>query len=385
MDVKLQTSNFDKIKISSVDTTAASSIILSDNEFYDECIGFLKLTGANARVFPESYCSIKKILGLSEMELIRAIPAETVKNHFQSITETLQNVLCCKENEEYLVSYLEMKRFLRKLSAPIVDKLILRDIITKTAHAPTGQRMLELMPGPDGKAKKTEYGMLGSRTGRLVVTSGPQILTLPSKSRKAFKSSFSSGKILQIDLISAEPKIALHMQGKDSITDVYDHISKVILEGKVTRDQAKLITLCSLYGQSPENLKKSLPDSISPRVIIRETKQFFDVYNLESILKNSQRNSNLRNVLGRPIFLPENDQRLLISYFLQSSAAEISILAFSEWCKHNKEGAIPLYIIHDALIVDCDKKTSDTLTKNRILTLKVGDWKFEAKVTGFDI
>ena len=153
----------------------------------------------------------------------------------------------------------------------------------------------------------------------------------------------------------------------------------------MTRDQAKLITLCALYGQSPENLKKSLPDSISPRVIIKETNAFFDVYNLERILKNSQRNNNLRNALGRPIILPDRDQRLLISYFLQSSAAEISILAFSEWYKQNKNEAVPLYVIHDALIVDCNKELSDQLMKDKTLILNVGDWKFEAKVTTFDI
>ena len=385
MDLCLQTSNFDKIKISSVDTTAASSITLSDREFYDECMGFLSLTGKSIDLFPEKYRKIKESLGLTEIELIRSVPSGTIKDHFQSISETLQDALCCKENEEYLVSYLEIKRFLRKLSAPIVDGYILTGIAKNTAHVPTGQRILELMPGADGKAKKTEYGMLGSRTGRLVVTSGPQILTLPSKARKALKSSYPTGKILQIDLISAEPKIALHMQGKDNIVDVYDHISKVILEGKVTRDQAKLITLCALYGQSPENLKKSLPDSISPRVIIKETKAFFDVYNLERILKNSQRNNNLRNALGRPIILPDRDQRLLISYFLQSSAAEISILAFSEWYKQNKNEAVPLYVIHDALIVDCNKELSDQLMKDKTLILNVGDWKFEAKVTTFDI
>ena len=93
------------------------------------------------------------------------------------------------------------------------------------------------------------------------------------------------------------------------------------------------------------------------------------------------RNNNLRNVLGRPINLPASDERLLVSYFLQSSAAEISILAFSQWCRDHQETAKPLYVIHDAVIVDCDESLSNHLLAQKTLPLSVGDWKFESKVT----
>ena len=383
MDLFFCASTSELVKISKVETTAASSAFLSQKESDDECLGFLKLFGKQLKLFPSEYSSMQNILGITEKELLHAIPTETIKDHFQVITEAMQNVLCCKENEEYLVSYLEIKRFLRKLSPPIVDTAILQRIADNTEHHATKQRILDLKPGDNGRAKRTEYGMLGSRTGRLVVTSGPQILTLPSVSRKAFKSSFEKGSVLQIDLISAEPKIALHMVGNNNITDVYDHISNVILGGKVSRDQAKLITLCALYGQSEANLKKSLPDSISARSVIRETKQFFNVYELEKVLKTMQHAGGLRNVLGRPIALPNKDNRLLISYFLQSSAAEISILAFSEWCKQNSHQAIPLYVIHDAVIIDCNKELSGKLLEEKIITLKVGGWNFDAKVSSF--
>ena len=381
MDVFFQTENHDRVKISNVESSAASSITVSTAEAWDECIGFLQLMGKNISLFPEKYLIMKKALMLSEIELLRTIPPETIKEHFQNITETLQNALCCKENEEYLVSYLEIKRFLRELSPPTIDVARLKQIVAKSSHEPTAKRMLELLPDDSGRARKSEYSMHGSRTGRLVIKSGPQILTMPSETRSSFESSYRRGKILQIDLISAEPKIALHMQGKDEIVDVYEHISKVILGGKVSRDQAKLTTLCALYGQSPTNLGRSLPGDISPNYVIKQTKRFFDVYNLEKLLKNSMRNNNLRNALGRPIKLPASDERLLVSYFLQSSAAEISILAFSQWCRDHQESTKPLYVIHDAVIADCDEPLANELLSQKTLSLSVGDWKFESKVT----
>ena len=383
MDLFFHSPGSDLVKISKVKTESASSIILSQKENDDECLGFLKLFGKSFSLFPEKYSSMQRTLGITEKELIHAMPPQTVKGHFQEITEAVQNVLCCKENEEYLVSYLEIKRFLRELSPAIIDIKKLQEVIDSTEHAATKQRIMELMPGKDGKARKTEYGMLGSRTGRLVVTSGPQVLTLPSAARKSFKSRYANGKVIQIDLISAEPKIALHMVGDSSVIDVYDHLSNRILEGKVSRDQAKLITLCALYGQSEANLKKALPSTMNPRSVIRETKQFFNVYELEKVLKNMQSNGGLRNVLGRPINLPDKDQRLLISYFLQSSAAEISILAFSEWYKENYHQAVPLYIIHDAIIVDCTEELSKRLLDQKVITLKIGSWNFDAKASSF--
>ena len=153
------------------------------------------------------------------------------------------------------------------------------------------------------------------------------------------------------------------------------------MEQKVTRDQAKLITLCALYGQSANNLKKTLPESINPYGVIRKTRDFFNANILESMLETDMKKENLRNALGRPIILPDKDKRLLVSYFLQSSAAELSILAFSDWYEKNKESSIPLYIIHDALIVDCNAELAESLIRDKKLTLSVGDWKFEAKVT----
>jgi hypothetical protein len=383
MDIFFKTEQGQNIKIGNVSSKSASHICIATNEWPDECLGFLNLTGKKIDLFEESYRKMKKMLNLTEIELLRSIPPDIIGNKFCSITESLQNVLCYKDNEEYLVSYLEIKRFLRKLSAPLVDKGMLDKIVSEIKHEATANRVLALTPGNSGKPPLTKYGMLGSRTGRLIVKEGPQILTIPSKARKAFVSEYPSGKVLQIDVISAEPKIALLMQRKNCANDIYEHISKVILDNKVSRDQAKLITLCALYGQSASNLKKSLPDDINPKHIIRKTRDFFDVRNLERMLQDQMQEGSLRNALGRPLIIPDGDTRLLISYFLQSSAAELSILSFSNWYNENKERARPLYVIHDALIVDCNEQLGNELIKKETLTLNVGDWFFEAKVSRF--
>jgi len=324
---------------------------------------------------------MQKVLNLSDDALFKSLPRKYVKDRLNCITEQLELILEDIENREYLVTYLCIKRFLRELSAPIVDSSALNKIAESTKHQASADKMMKFMPNSDGKVQKISYSMSGSSTGRLIVKSGPQILTTKTDVRKSFKSRFLRGKVLQIDISAAEPNIALNALGRECAGDVYDHIAKNILGGQVTRGEAKLITLCALYGQSPKNLKAQLPDSINPNIVIEKTRKFFGASDLERMLTLKQREKNLRNVMGRPIRLPDQDRRLLMSYFLQSSAAELSIVLFSEWCKALPDSVVPLYVIHDALLIDCTEELSSDLLSKKIINLNLGDWSFVAKVS----
>jgi len=223
--------------------------------------------------------------------------------------------------------------------------------------------------------------MTATSTGRLTVIEGPNILTLPAAARKSIKSRFPNGKILQIDLTAAEPRIALFYNQIKSPADIYSHIANTILQGKVTRAEAKLITLCALYGQSPKKLSKALPASINSREVIRKTKSFFGSEDLTRSLRQRNMAGNLRNILGRPLKVDHDRSDLLISYFLQSSAAEVSIVMFAEFCEKFKKDVKPLYVVHDALLFDASEEISTLLLSKKSFPLSLGQWKFETKVT----
>ena len=127
-----------------------------------------------------------------------------------------------------------------------------------------------------------------------------------------------------------------------------------------------------------------MPSNLDARSIIRKCREYFDVNNLEKNLLKLHRAGNLRNVLGRPLKLDKTDSRLLISYYLQSSAAELAVVMFSELVnefRQQRKGVKPLFIIHDALILDCDKFTSNDLLSKEIINLRMGKWTFYAKVS----
>ena len=382
MDLLYKTSTKNSLLVKSLSLEIVDDMSVSLSDEIDESLEFFKiLSDRGYFLVHERYRGMQKVLNLSDDALFKSLPRKYVKDRLNCIAEQLELILEDIENREYLITYLCIKRFLRELSAPIVDTLILNKIAESTKHQATADKMMKFMPNQDGKVQKISYSMSGSSTGRLIVKSGPQILTTKTDVRKAFKSRFLRGKVLQIDISAAEPNIALNVLGRDCVGDIYDHIAKNILGGQVTRDEAKLITLCALYGQSPKNLKAQLPDNINPNIVIEKTRKFFGASDLERMLTLKQREKNLRNAVGRPIRLPDQDRRLLMSYFLQSSAAELSIVLFSEWCKVLPDSVVPLYVIHDALLIDCTEELSSDLLSKKIINLNLGDWSFVAKVS----
>lgn len=329
--------------------------------------------------FFSEYKSLKDTLGLTNKELLGTIPTEKRNKYIEKKVNEVKDFLKNERDEEYVGSYASCKSFLRNLKKPDIDLDKVRLLAKDIPHDHVAQRVYEF-----GKStKQTRYSMSGTVTGRLVVTEGPNILTLPASVRSCIRSKYERGKVLQIDLVSAEPHLALLMVSKEVPKDIYSHISEKVLENSVSRSQSKLVTLSSLYGQSASNLKKSLPDHINARDVIKKTKEYFHTDKLRSMLLTQIKTDRFRNVLGRPIFLEESRKDLIISYFLQSSIAELSLVLFSKFSRERRS-VIPYYMIHDALIFDADETTASDLLASKVLDIEYGGWKFQAKVTCLD-
>jgi len=349
---------------------------LSLESKWDHSREFFKILGVSASQQEESpYLKIGKALSLTKSEVFRIMPKDQRINLMQEPYEKLIDCLYDKENEVYVQSYLRQKNFLRSLSKPLVDKNYLRKYASDIEHDHIRQKVTKYADS----IKKTKYSMSGTSTGRLVVTDGPNILTLPSEVRGAIMPTTSNGAIYQLDLVAAEPHLALLVAEKDPPEDIYTHIADSLLESKVSRKTAKLITLSALYGQSARRLSEALPKGINSYDVIKKTKEYFQSNRLKRILRESLEKDNLRNILGRPLHLDKKRPDLAVSHYLQSSIAECSILLFSEFCKQYQAEVLPFYVIHDALIFEGDKEFIDTTFKNDVVNLPMGSWNFQAK------
>ena len=231
-----------------------------------------------------------------------------------------------------------------------------------------------------GYSKKTIYNRTDTVTGRLTVKSGPKILTLPSRCRNIITSRFKDGSIFYVDFKSLEPRIVSYISGNDFCDDIYEEIHSQ-LSFNTDRSVIKRAVISLTYGSSIKNI-----DNMS----IDKTKEISDVINkyfnfkhVISLSKKINEDGYRRNFFGRPILnVKETNERKILNNYIQSTAVDIALNYFSCLIEQvDNEKALPLFIIHDAIVFDVTKEYevqfNDIVSKNCIN--KIG--KFPLEIT----
>lgn len=346
-----------------------SYFIDSDTSSLDD---FFALFDKKFSLMPAEYLEICKTLGIAGPERVRVAPASVLKKEASLITADMDSIFSDENNVKYLKNYVKMRTFLDTMHSAALDEAALEDLIASQKHIGVKSNLQSFKnPVP------VRYSMSSSSTGRLSVKEGPKILTSPNEVKSVFRSRYENGSLLQIDLSCAEPNFALFAASRPTIRDVYSFCANEVLQGKVDRSAAKLVLLSAIYGQSTKNLSANIPAGINAASVAKSVKSFLSVPELQSGLEKAWASGTLRNHLGRP--LKSSKQRVLVSHYLQSSIAEASILMFDKFC--STHDVTPIFVIHDALIVDCKPSVSKCLLEIENFDLIYENEKFPASVT----
>lgn len=345
-----------------------------------EIQSFLNIIGQEYPSFPTKYLNMASNLGMSPLSIIKCLPDRALNAWVSGVESATELALRNSENSAYWDSYKIIHRFINMLVAPCINEYRLRVTAADMQNLGAADKALEFLPLKTGRAYSTTYSTNGTVTGRLTVVDGPNPLTMPPTVKACLTSSFDGGQVLQLDIVAAEPRTALNVMGIDVSGDVYDHVSRILFDGELSRVTCKQATICALYGQSASNLSKLLPVGVNAHEIISGVRNFFQSANLVEKIRLESKNGIMRNALGRPLKMPENPN-MLVSHYLQSSAAEISILLFEKFCRAFEEQVTPLYIIHDALLIDCVPNAAAALLERGVLRLRMNDWFYDVKVS----
>lgn len=274
------------------------------------------------------------------------------------------------------------RQLLDRLQRPLVAVPLLKDLIKASTSSKASDISRFLPKGDDDIAPKTVYNLGGSITGRLTVSSGPNILTLKRSHRKIIKSRYDDGNIVQADISSLEPRIALAVAGKDSPDDIYTHVGDKIFKGELSRSQAKQSILTCIYGGSSWTLGKSLSKDVNPEKVLREVKRYFEIDGLNKMLESEIAEKGfITNLYGRKIISGDS----LVNHFLQSTGVDVSLDVFRSLLASlddSGEKYVPLYVIHDAIVLDVSMGALDTLrgiVKKSFKSSKI-ECKFPLKV-----
>lgn len=335
----------------------AGNLLLTDSQ---SCSfnQFLKImTGDHFELLPAKYSKLSQNFVSSSFAAM-LMPKNELKKTLKKAEHLLEQSVKDELDKDYFTKWTKIHQFLFTLHRAKIDATALSNLM-KELDAESSKTFQSFLPDSMGFAKKVNYSTSDTVTGRIKVSSGPQILTVRQDARNCIRSSFSEGSIQMIDFTSIEPRIALIEVGRQAPVDVYSELLEEF--PRLSRDAAKLATLVSLYGGRVNRLAEIVDNIDDARKSVAFVRHLFKVDELERRLEKEAQNGVVRNAIGRPLREATKNSRIRTNHFLQSSAAEISILLFDEICEQLKDGLRPLFVIHDALIVDVRNDRLDEL------------------------
>lgn len=221
-------------------------------------------------------------------------------------------------------------------------------------------------PDRAGYAPEIEYNRFSTVTGRLTVASGPRILTLKKEFRDVITpEAGENGSIVSIDFISLEARVLLYEAGHSCVEpDLYQSIGDRL---KYERKAVKGAVISELYGSSKHALGKLL--KIKGEQLDEFVNHVKSYFNTEVLLKRLKsefyKNGHILNAYERPIKMDEPLDHLFINYYAQSTGVDVSLLGFSQIVRDISplNGVRPLFLLHDALILDVPNKHFDEIKK----------------------
>ena len=305
--------------------------------------------------------SLLRPSGTSGLPLHLVLGKDQLKYRLSYLLDQLWCFLKDPNNSYYVNEFLSHRSFLGTLERAKIDIHTYENLIDTTTVSES-KKIQSFRPDNTGYCSLPKYNQSGSSTGRLTVT-GPNILTLKKENRSILKSRFMNGKLLQIDLTSLEPRIALAIMEKDSPIDIYAHIRDHVFFGEISREVCKIATICTIYGGSARSLLRQIPDLKSSQMNIEKIKKFFGIYELQRSHDAQIKTLGwFTNFYGRRL----NPTGANVNHFIQSTGVDIALLYFSsivERCRKRKLKMSPLFVIHDALVIDVDLEDLDEIVK----------------------
>lgn len=209
-------------------------------------------------------------------------------------------------------------------------------------------------PDVSGFAPPVTYNRFGTLTGRLTVSSGPNILTLKKELRNIIIPDEQDGCIMYVDFAALEARVLLYEAGKRC--DAEDLYNSIAIELGYDRKKIKAAVISELYGISKYVLGQTLQvEEKELNKIVSRIKNYFSTEKLLKRIKEQfVKNGFITNRYGRPIVVDEPLDHIFINYYAQSTGVDVTLLGFSKIVndlKINAPHVKPLYSLHDALLL----------------------------------
>ena len=299
-----------------------------------------------------------KLLGLNKKSIQwhHALGPDAHRRILSQRVGEIDDFLC--KNSEYVTTFLKNSSFLDSLEGAHITEGNVERLVT-AAKSPSVVSTIRSFTGVS--PLRVKYNMSSTTTGRLTVNSGPQVLTVPAVARRHISPS-NGGTLYMSDLRSLEPRIASYVAGKMIGKDFYHDIQRTI-GTSLPRKIIKLAVLSSMYGASRKTVAREVGADADQ--LMKSVRQYLDIASItRNLTTEYMQFGYIKNMFGRPIYSGDVSATTLYSHFVQSSANDLAISAFSEMVDKLRESdvvIIPKLVVHDAIIFEL---VGDTININ---------------------
>lgn len=359
------------------DIPEGDSIVYGDPELLE----LAKLYNITLPEFPPSryvkaFQTTLRSRDVSEVPWKDAIPPEAFKRIVKGLGESLEKAFSETDFSYYRTHYRKTMKALSYLRQAKIDprawKVHSMDPDLITPHV-----FHSFQPDEDGFTSPVVYSRCDTKTGRLKVVEGPNILTLPKEQRNVLSSRFGmNGKVWSLDYSSLEPRVLLSVRDflasqspltgsppqtlvSKTESDVYTSFLTRFQITTITRAQVKEVVLSLIYGAGQDTIMEKLQGVKDPRGFIDAVNDFFGLDLVrQRLVEEWEANGRqyITTLYGRKLDTSDAKPYMLLNYLIQSMAVEVALYGFLNILRAITTPLIvPLFIQHDALIVDAHK------------------------------
>lgn len=380
-------SEFEKRRSTFVGKTSEERIVVPSSDYWQLC----QLYRRPYRNFPPSrfrraYEAVLNPEGEKDFRLPKdfpwrkVIPPGIYKKELEILVHNLWEDYQQLDLSYYFGPFKKHAVVFKSLARPAIDLKRYEAFIADGNEASSKTILQTFAPAKQHKgvfyASRIQYDRFSAITGRLTVKKGPGILNLRKDYRKVLTSKWGEdGGVYYVDFKSLEPRILLALKDDNLKTpkDLYMFVAEEMgLDEDVDRHLIKTVIISMIYGAGDDELVRKLRGKIGfPEEFVNSIKDHFGVEDLRNKLHEEYKANKgkfIYNMYGRPIFAESTPPYVLVNYFIQSTAVDVALSGFANIIERLiGSGGLayvrPLFVLHDALIIDVHNKAKHLLPK----------------------
>jgi hypothetical protein len=186
---------------------------------------------------------------------------------------------------------------------------------------------------------------------------------------------------MQLDFRALEPRVVLFVNQLSSLPlsgnvpllgyraieeDIYQDVLHTLGITDIHRDKVKDVILSQLYGAGYDKILASLDSIRDPEGFMEAVNDYFGLGAIrERLVQEYEANNRefILNYYGRRLNTTDAKPYMLLNYFTQSTAVDVALYGFRNIIRAVSGNSliIPLFILHDALVLDVHNSAMDQL------------------------